>query len=350
MLHLFHAASPQNLEQSDAICTGLQLVNFWQDVRLDWHKHRVYLPQEDLRRHGVSDEDGRRPADARRRELMAFRWSARALLHFGAPLARRLPGRIGLELRMVVQGGLRVLERIEAGGYDVFMNRPELGARTGPSCCGAPSSKQQDKQQAPPNMTPDEYCRDKAAKSGSSLLLVPVPAARAPPRDHRAVRFLPRGRRRGRRVHRPLAGPRQAGLVAHPDRPDVRRQARAPGDARAAPAELFDHARAAAGGGRRHGNGPGPDPLPDWPGLRKYCWHAAGVVGELSAGVFGYSDPRTLVYAEKLGLAFQMTNIIRDVGDDARRGRISSRSTTCSSSRSRPRTSSMANTPSASRR
>lgn len=60
----------------------------------------------------------------------------------------------------------------------------------------------------------------------------------------------------------------------------------------------------------------------DWPGLRKYCWHAAGVVGELSAGVFGYVDPRTLEYAGKLGLAFQLTNIIRDVGDDARRGRI----------------------------
>jgi len=60
----------------------------------------------------------------------------------------------------------------------------------------------------------------------------------------------------------------------------------------------------------------------DWPGLRKYCWHAAGVVGELSASIFGYGDPATLVYAEKLGLAFQMTNIIRDVGDDARRGRI----------------------------
>lgn len=131
MLHLFHAASPQNLEQSDAICTGLQLVNFWQDVRVDWHKHRVYLPQEDLRRHGVSEED---LAAARLtpawRELMAFQVErTRALLHFGAPLARRLPGRIGLELRMVVQGGLRVLERIEAGGYDVFMNRPELGAK-----------------------------------------------------------------------------------------------------------------------------------------------------------------------------------------------------------------------------
>ena len=130
MLHLFHAASPQNLEQSDAICTGLQLVNFWQDVRLDWHKHRVYLPQEDLRRHGVSDED---LAAARLtpawRELMAFQVERTRVLHFGAPLARRLPGRIGLELRMVVQGGLRVLERIEAGGYDVFMNRPELGAK-----------------------------------------------------------------------------------------------------------------------------------------------------------------------------------------------------------------------------
>jgi phytoene synthase len=60
----------------------------------------------------------------------------------------------------------------------------------------------------------------------------------------------------------------------------------------------------------------------DWPSLRKYCWHAAGVVGELSAGVFGYRAPETLHYAVNLGLAFQLTNIIRDVGEDARRGRI----------------------------
>lgn len=60
----------------------------------------------------------------------------------------------------------------------------------------------------------------------------------------------------------------------------------------------------------------------DFPGLKRYCWHVAGVVGELSAGIFGYEDERTLMFAEKLGLAFQLTNIIRDVGDDARRGRI----------------------------
>lgn len=60
----------------------------------------------------------------------------------------------------------------------------------------------------------------------------------------------------------------------------------------------------------------------DWPALRKYCWHVAGVVGELSAGIFGHTDEKTMEYASRLGLAFQMTNIIRDVGDDARRGRI----------------------------
>jgi phytoene synthase len=60
----------------------------------------------------------------------------------------------------------------------------------------------------------------------------------------------------------------------------------------------------------------------DYPGLRKYCWHVAGVVGILSASIFGVTNPRTLEYAEKLGLAFQLTNIIRDVGDDARKGRV----------------------------
>ncbi|MBD8531851.1 MULTISPECIES: presqualene diphosphate synthase HpnD [unclassified Massilia] len=60
----------------------------------------------------------------------------------------------------------------------------------------------------------------------------------------------------------------------------------------------------------------------DYPGLRKYCWHVAGVVGILSASIFGFSNPQTLQYAEKLGLAFQLTNIIRDVGEDARKGRI----------------------------
>ena len=60
----------------------------------------------------------------------------------------------------------------------------------------------------------------------------------------------------------------------------------------------------------------------DYPGLQRYCWHVAGVVGILSASIFGHTQGNTLLYAEKLGLAFQLTNIIRDVGEDGRKGRI----------------------------
>src|SRR5262249_1072230 len=60
----------------------------------------------------------------------------------------------------------------------------------------------------------------------------------------------------------------------------------------------------------------------DWPALERYCYHVAGVVGLLAAGIFGYRDPKTLDYARNLGIAFQLTNIIRDVGEDARKNRI----------------------------
>lgn len=131
MLHLYGAASMQNLRDSDAICSALQLINFWQDVAIDWQKNRIYLPQEDLNRFGVTAAhlaEGK--VDEAWRMLLAFQVErARALMLSGAPLARRLPGRIGWELRLVVQGGLRILERIEAAGYDVFRHRPRLGPR-----------------------------------------------------------------------------------------------------------------------------------------------------------------------------------------------------------------------------
>jgi squalene synthase HpnC len=131
MLHLYGAVDPDNLRDADAICSGLQLVNFWQDVHIDWRKDRVYLPQDALRRHGVTEDDisACRLTPAWESLMRDVIGRTRALLHSGAPLARRLPGRIGLELRLVVQGGLRILERIERARYDVFMNRPQLGAK-----------------------------------------------------------------------------------------------------------------------------------------------------------------------------------------------------------------------------
>jgi squalene synthase HpnC len=128
MLHLYDAATPDNLRDADAICSALQLINFWQDVAVDWNKSRIYLPQEDLIRFGVTAGhiEAARTDDAWR-ALMQFEVErARALILSGAPLACRLPGRVGWELRLVVQGGLRILERIEATDYDVFRRRPQL--------------------------------------------------------------------------------------------------------------------------------------------------------------------------------------------------------------------------------
>lgn len=129
MLHLYGAASEQNLRDSDAICSALQLINFWQDVAIDWQKERIYLPLEDLHQFDVGPDDiAQACSDTRWQRLMQFQVErARALMSSGAPLARRLPGRIGWELRLVVQGGLRILERIEQVQGDVFRHRPKLG-------------------------------------------------------------------------------------------------------------------------------------------------------------------------------------------------------------------------------
>ena len=128
MLHLYGAADERNLRDSDAICSALQLINFWQDVAVDWQKARIYLPQEDLSRFGVRQSHiAEAQADAAWQALMQFQTDrARAMMLSGAPLAKRLPGRIGWELRLVVQGGLRILERIEDAGHDVFRQRPQL--------------------------------------------------------------------------------------------------------------------------------------------------------------------------------------------------------------------------------
>jgi squalene synthase HpnC len=131
MLALYGHADADSLRESDAICSALQLINFWQDVAIDYAKGRIYIPLEDLARFGVA-EAAIAGADTGPawRALMAFELArARERMLAGAALPARLPGRIGWELRLVVQGGLRILERIEAARYDVFRRRPKLGWR-----------------------------------------------------------------------------------------------------------------------------------------------------------------------------------------------------------------------------
>ncbi len=128
LLHLYGGATPVALAYSDAICTSLQLINFWQDVAKDWHIGRVYLPQDDLARFGVSETQiARGISDQAWRDLMQFQVDrARALMLQGAPLGSILTGRIGLEMRMIIAGGLRILDKLEAVDYDMFNRRPVL--------------------------------------------------------------------------------------------------------------------------------------------------------------------------------------------------------------------------------
>ena len=133
ILALTGQATPENLRQSDAICSALQFINFWQDVGIDWQKGRVYLPQEDLQCFGVrlpeiaEFQSGEMPLTPGWKALMAFQIErSRALMLSGAPLTRMLPGRLGWEIRLTVAGGLRILEKIEAADYDVFFHRPAL--------------------------------------------------------------------------------------------------------------------------------------------------------------------------------------------------------------------------------
>jgi squalene synthase HpnC len=128
LLHLFKRAHETELAHSDAICTALQLINFWQDVALDWHKGRVYLPQDEMRSFGVREAHlAEQRCDAAWRALMKFQCDRTSdLMRRGAPLGGALAGRIGLEIRVTVQGGLRILEKLRQAGYDAFRSRPLL--------------------------------------------------------------------------------------------------------------------------------------------------------------------------------------------------------------------------------
>jgi phytoene synthase len=131
LLHLFGHASPENLSRSDAICSALQLINHWQDVGIDAAKGaagRIYLPQDEMARFGINDDDilRRNPGTAFKALLCFQVGRARDLMLSGASLGWDLPGRMGLEIRAIVAGGLRILDKIEAVDFDVFTRRPVL--------------------------------------------------------------------------------------------------------------------------------------------------------------------------------------------------------------------------------
>jgi squalene synthase HpnC len=132
LLHLVEVDDAPSLAQSDAICAALQLVNFWQDLSIDLPRGRCYVPQIDAERHGVAILPQASNSDASRSLVRDLCGWTRELMQQGEPLVHRIPGRFGWELRLVVQGGLRVLDKIEALGFNVITQRPRLHASDAP--------------------------------------------------------------------------------------------------------------------------------------------------------------------------------------------------------------------------
>lgn len=131
LLHLYGEHDRRSIAQSDGICTALQLINFWQDVAVDYRKGRIYLPQDDMEKFGVREDDlaagNVTPAFQR---LMAYECHrAHNMLKAGSPLGKTLRGRIGFELRLIILGGQTILHKLDKIQYRVFTQRPVLTLR-----------------------------------------------------------------------------------------------------------------------------------------------------------------------------------------------------------------------------
>ncbi len=128
LLHLYQIDDSVSLQQSDCICSALQLINFWQDLSVDLPRSRWYPSDAAMRQHGVCEADllSDQPSFAATSLIADYADQASALMGKGSPLVHRLGGRIGWELRLVVQGGLRILERMRDLNFETWRSRPQL--------------------------------------------------------------------------------------------------------------------------------------------------------------------------------------------------------------------------------
>ncbi len=128
MMHLYGDHDPRHLAYSDAICSSLQLINFLQDIAVDYRKGRIYLPLDELAAHHVSEAQIAAGDTRGLWHMMLHKQieRTRKMLQAGAPLGRILKGRVGLEIRVTIRGGETILRKLHADPGCVFTNRPVL--------------------------------------------------------------------------------------------------------------------------------------------------------------------------------------------------------------------------------
>jgi squalene synthase HpnC len=370
VLYLCGYRDEQRQRLSDATCTALQLANFWQDVSRDLEKGRIYIPLDAAAAQGLSETDiVERRFDDRYIALMkGLIARTRTLFAEGMPLARMVDGRLSIDLEMFSRGGIAVLDAIEASGYDTLHHRPSIGKAKQARLLGWTLVKQ---------LLPGKSS-DRSAGAEVSKVAGVTPSVDGPQEQtdvaasyqecHRIARaarsnfyyafyLLPKPKRDG--LAALYAFMRLVDDVADEGN-DLAAKQRGLAKWRAA----FDEAIT---GDSQIFDGTAVKPLPAEPlygetevlpalvdtmrrynmparylhdlisgaemdltirayptfdRLREYCYRVAGTVGLTCTHVFGFHDPRALDLAEKLGLAFQLTNIIRDVHDDYAVGRV----------------------------
>ena len=364
MLYLCGYRDAERQRLSDATCTALQLANFWQDVTRDLEKGRIYIPREELTAHGLAEDDVvQRRFDARYVSLMKELISrTRQLFAEGMPLARSVDSALRVDIEMFSRGGLAVLDAIESVGYNTLENRPSISkskqfsllvralalrlfsftqpsvslipvALTAPGKlaiveggCTNPSIRS--KRQDHGNEIARSYaeCRRVARVSASNFyyafFMLPQPKRDALCALYAFMRLVDdvsdtvgsaADKQRGLAAWRASLDTAAAGDVSsHPilpafadtiERFDI-------------PARYFHDLISGAEMDLTVGE------YGTFDRLREYCYRVAGTVGLTCLHVFGFDDPHAPDLAEKLGIAFQLTNILRDVPKDYEMGRV----------------------------
>ena len=341
VLYLCEYRDEQRQLLSDATCTALQLANFWQDVARDLEKGRIYIPLDVAAEHGLQERDiVERRFDQRYRAVMKDLIArTRELFAKGIPLAKMVDGRLSLDIEMFSRGGLAVLDAIENIGYDTLHQRPSIGKTKQAQLLGRAIVTQLTNggsQKAPDDPIANSYeeCHRiaRAAHSNFYYAFLLLPKAK---RDGLAalyafMRLVDDVADEGNdsaAKQRGLARWRAAFDEAVME--NARTGASVPSGAeRVLPALVDTMRRYNLPARYLHDLISGAEmdltirSYPTFDRLREYCYRVAGTVGVTCTHVFGFREPHALDLAEKLGLAFQLTNILRDAHDDYALGRI----------------------------
>ena len=360
---------------SDATCTALQLANFWQDVSRDLEKGRIYIPLDAAAHHGVSENEmvSRHFSEKYALLMKDLLARTRELFNQGLPLAQQVEGKLSVDLEMFSRGGLAVLDAIAAQGYDTLNHRPSIGKAKQAGLLGRvllsqifsrkryfADSRSVDAPASPPGGAAVRHGPTLISGSADGLTRSYQTcwnlAREAHSNFYYAFFLLPKAKRDG--IAALYAFMRLVDNVAD-DGDDISTKQRGLAKWRAAldetiggyaafvdgssafklhsaPAGAVEVLPALADTMRRfnmparylHDQISGAEmdltvhSYPTFDRLREYCYRVAGTVGLTCTHIFGFSDSRALDLAEKLGLAFQLTNIVRDVHEDAERGRV----------------------------